>query len=1084
MVRMIVNIALIIMISFSVYAEKNYLFEHLTLRDGLSQSSIQAIIQDKSGFLWFGTADGLNRFDGYKFKIYLNNPFQEGSISDNSITTFYKDYKGNLWIGTASGFINKYDEEKDHFIKFNITEIESYEGIPVDDRSDLPLILSRFANTTITSICEDNFGNLWISTWKQGILIFNPDSKKGKRLVNIKGVNSIPSDKVTKLVKDINGNIWGATLDNGIFIIPLDPNVNILDDPNFVSNNLMSINKINGLPDNSIVSLLIDSKNNLWIGSFNSGLFLLGLNDFDFIEINMKIKIFSSNKSNIESISSNNVMSIIEDKDGFIWIGTFGGGLNRLNPITFSITYFKHNQFDENTISDNDLISLFEDRSGIIWVGTHLGKGISKLDKAARKFNLIQHEPGNPNSLNNNIVWAIYEDENEVLWIGTYRGGLNKYNRSTRKFSSYQFLENKPNSISYNHIRTIVEDNEGNLWIGTFNGGLNKFNKKTEKFIRYQYNPENFKSISANQIQSLYIDKYNYLWIGTFGGGINKLDLNNYDEENPDYIKFRHLPNNEMTPSDDRIYVIYEDKDEDIWFGTFGGGLNLFNRKDNSFKSYFSSAEIQNSLSDNRITSIYQDSNDNFWIGTYGGGLNLFNKKNNSFERITGIEGLIISVVYGILEDDNKNIWLSADNGIIKLNTLTKKGLLYNLHDGIQSIEFNGGAYFKNKKGELFFGGISGLNYFHPANIRVNEHIPPIVITDFKIFNHSIPGKHNNIRLSYDQNFFSFEFASLDFTNPANNFYAYMLEGFDKEWIYVDSKHRIANYTNLSPGEYLFKVKGSNNDAVWNDEGVEVQVTILPPFWRRWEFIIITSIILLGSLLYFATIRIRNYLIIEKLKSKLAADLHDNIGSGLTEISILSELVAAETGINNLSTTEKLNHISNISRELIDNMSDIVWMVNPKRDSLHDLLLRLKDSYADLFTQLGISFKTHNLEELENIRLPMDCKQNLYLIFKEGINNCLKHSECKKIILEAQVRNNILSMRLVDDGKGFNESSIEFGNGIRNMKKRAVSINGKLKFKSTQASGTVITFVGNIKQQKIRNIISDLIEFKNYITRK
>lgn len=464
----------------------------------------------------------------------------------------------------------------------------------------------------------------------------------------------------------------------------------------------------------------------------------------------------------------------------------------------------------------------------------------------------------------------------------------------------------------------------------------------------------------------------------------------------------------------------------------------------------------------------YEDVDGNFWVGTSGNGLIKFDRKAKQFFSYGYEKNIDADVVYGILEDDNKNLWLSTSNGIFKYSYRNGTIAHYELQDGVQSLEFNGGSYFKSDDGEMFFGGINGLNYFIPSNIKFDPFVPPIVITSIKVANELIKGEPNNLDLRYDENFLTFEFAALSYSDPLDNQYSYMLEGLDEDWKYVDARYRIANYTNLPPGEYIFKVRGANQDGVWNPKESIIYITIRPPFWKTWWFLGFLILALGTGLYYLGSIRTRNELAIEKLKTKLAADLHDNVGAGLTEISILSELVKKDENlVRNEGVQGMLKNISEISRQLIDNMSDIVWVVNPKRDSLHDLMVRLKDSYGDILSSYQISFKIINLEKLVNLTLPMDYRQNLYLIFKEGINNAIKHSKCRKIVLEANVRGDVLELELSDDGIGFDLENHSYGNGIKNIESRAKQIGGKLKWKSSIANGTTIRFVGNIKRSKI-----------------
>jgi two-component sensor histidine kinase len=435
--------------------------------------------------------------------------------------------------------------------------------------------------------------------------------------------------------------------------------------------------------------------------------------------------------------------------------------------------------------------------------------------------------------------------------------------------------------------------------------------------------------------------------------------------------------------------------------------------------------------------------------------------------------GLASNIIYGVQGDKNENIWLSTDNGLTLLDF--KKNIVrnYNVQDGLQGNQFFWGASFKGTGGELFFGGTNGFNSFYPEELKINDHIPPVYITSFQIFNKPVSMNEKEsilktsvestkeIELKYSQNVFSFEFTALDFSAPEKNRYKYFMEGFDKAWIYSGNR-RFVTYTNLDPGEYTFKVAGSNNDGIWNEKGASIKIIILPPFWRTWWFLLLSTALLIGLVSYIIGSRVRNLLAMERLRSKLAADLHDNIGSGLTEISILSEVISKKLDQADTAVSKSLKMISDTSRSLIDGMSDIVWLVNPKRDSLYDLILRLRDTYSELFSYTDISFRSENIKTLEKVSLSMEHRQHLYLIFKEAINNSITHSGCSEITLDASVKGRKLEMVLRDNGKGFCAGEVSGGNGLVNIQERAKIIGGELTINSIEGEGTTVRFEGVI----------------------
>lgn len=1025
---------------------KDYDFRHIRIEEGLSQSSVLCMLQDKLGFLWFGTANGLNRYDGYSFKIFSNDPSDSTSISDNGILSIYEDSKGFIWIGTVEGNLNRYDRRTGVFKKYNITAGLKVDNDEQENFFDFPLPYSRNNDRSITSITEDKKGNIWFGTWGKGLVKINTVNNSTEHFCFRKGTaNQFHSNRVRALFVDNTGKLWVATFGSGLFSI--NERTGSVQYTNYFFNEKSS----QSISSNSVTSIISDSGGNLWIGTYGAGLNMLSVKNQNIDPLYAKFI-----RYNGSSLAHEIITSIFQDNDGRLWIGTLGGGLNQLNLHTGKFLNFKNDPDDESSVSKNEIMSIYQDRSGNVWIGTHLGRGLNKLERKTEKFDQITKNAFRKAGLNDDVVWSICADNENNVWVGTFKGGLNFWDRRNRKFS---YIKTEAGSLSDNHIRAIQDAGNGNLLIGTYSGGLNIFNKRAKSARVYKNIAGDKTSLGSNQVQSILIDREGNYWIGTFGGGLNKVSKENVRQNKIKFERYVFNANDPFCISDNRVYTIYEDSEGILWIGTFGGGLNKFDKTTGHFISYKNLPGDKTSLSDNRVMTIHEDGSKNIWVGTYGGGLNLFDKKKETFERFNDKTRLKSSVVYGILEDNFKHLWMSTDNGLFKLDIPTKQFTQYDQNDGLQNLEFSGGAYSKSSKGEMFFGGIAGFNYFYPDSVIDNTYVPPVVVSSIRIFDEPLRGERDTITLSYNQNFFSFEFAALDYTNSGDNQYAFMLEGFDKQWRFVDSRSRVANYTNLSPGEYVFSVIGSNNDGVWNYDGKNVYIIILPPFWKRWWFLVLSISLAFIIIYYIIAARYRSLLAIEKLKSKLSADLHDNVGSGLTEISILSELTSHEVKNLTGNASHNLAAISEKARLLIDNMSDIVWMVNPQRDSFYDLIVRLKDAYSDLMMAAGISFKTANLEKLSSVRLPMEYKQNLFLIFKEALNNAIKHSKCKKISLEADISRDVLTLSLIDDGTGIEAARADAGNGIRNMKARARIIGGELEINSN-SDGTSLRYSG------------------------
>jgi ligand-binding sensor domain-containing protein/two-component sensor histidine kinase len=1072
-------VSIILFISVMLFpASGDYKFNQLTEADGLSQSTIFAMLQDSQGYLWLGTVEGLNRYDGYEFRVYVNNPDDSTSISDDFISTIFEDSKGNIWIGTINGYFNKFDRKTETFTHYNVNDY--FESVKEHGQEyyDYPLAFSRNHLYSITSIVEDADNFLWIGTWGNGIIRFDIKNKTAVHFFNLPDYHlSLSSNRIMDILIDKENTLWVATFGGGLNRVISARKVSHTKEE-FSKYEVLFFsykhndNNSNSISDDKIIKLFEDNDETLWIGTYNGGLNKLEKKDKSLPPAQIKFTKYLVRENTENCLCNNTVMDIVQDLDGDIWIGTFGGGIDKLNLERESFTHYYNDGTTAASLPDNEVLSLLVDNSGLIWVGAHLGGGVTKIQKNFTKFQSIRKADEKRRGLNDDIVWSIYRDCNKDYWVGTYRGGLNFINNEKNIYKSYKFDSNNQNSISNNHIRVIKGDNFNNLWIGTYNGGVNRFNIKTGKFTRFNYNSKNKNSLSSNQVQDILIESDTVIWVAAFGGGLNKLNFKtNSAYENPVFTNYAHDSFNPTTISDNRIYTLYIDKRNNLWVGTYGGGLNKFNRNSETFENFQTIPGNPNSLSNNKILSIFEDSAGFLWIGTSGGGLNKLNLSTNEFKHFTIEDGLTSGVVYGILEDNSKNLWLSTDDGIFRLETRNSRVTHFGLEDGLLNLEFSGGAYFKDKDGLLYFGGIKGINYFHPDSIRTNLYVPRVVISSINLYTQRLKGEVDELVLSYDQNFVSFEFSSLDFSNPTENHYAFKLEGLDNDLKYVDAGHRVANYINLPAGEYSFQVWGTNSDGLWSKSGTSVKLIIKPPFWLTWWFVTLI-IIVVGSLLYYlSTNRIKHQLAIEKLKTKLASDLHDNVGASLTEISILSEVVLQKS--NGSHTPKELKNISDISRQLVDTMSDIVFVVNPERDSLYDLIIKLKDSYNDFFNSIDISFKVNNIDKTNDIKLPMDFKQNLLLIFKEGINNCIKHSHCKKIMLDARIDGNSIEMILRDDGFGFDINDVSRGNGLKNIESRAAKIKGTVKWSSSPGKGTVLTFTGRAQRfNKLKSFLN------------
>ncbi len=764
----------------------------------------------------------MNRYDGYSFEVFKPILHDSTSISNNSIWALHEDADGDIWIGTFDG-LNRYNPATEKFKRY------------MHDPNNPNSLSHKYAR----ALYEDHSGTLWVGTNGGGLSKVDKKTGTFTRYVNEPdNPHCISNNVVLCMYEDQQGLLWVGT-ENGLNCFDRETETFICY--------RNSIRDRYSISHNTINALFEDSRGIFWIGTKN------GLNKFNYLA--KKFIRFLSDHRDPSTISNNDIRAIFEDKSGTLWIGT-DDGLNRYDRENEFFVQYKHEPDDPNSLSKNGIRSMYEDRSGMIWVGTW-ASGINLFEQQRKKFEHYKNLPYTTNSLSYNFVLPLYEDKDNILWIGTYGGGLNRLDRKNKSFTHYRHSPWNPSSISHDRVRALCETRAGEFWIGTWGGGLNKFDKKTGTFTHYRHDPDDSTTLGADVIRTLFEDSRGTLWIGTDGGGVNT-----FDPATGIFTRYPHNPDDPHSISGNRIFDIKESKSGDIWIATFGGGLNKYEINEKTFTHYRHDPKNPNSLCHDHIMGLHEDSDGILWIGSDGKGFNKFDPVTGTFTLYNEEHGLPNSVVYAILEDDRGNLWMSHNMGLSKFNPKTETFKNYAPRDGVQSNEFNGLSCYKNPvTGEMFFGGVNGFNAFHPDSIKDNPYLPSIVITSFQLFNKTVPiGKMadgrsllsksitdtRHISLAYKDNILSFEFAALHYVSPEQNRYTYIMEGFEKEWNYVASNRRYVTYTNLPPGAYTFRVKGSNNDDVWNEGGSSVTITIIPPFWKTWWFYCLCAVIIIA----------------------------------------------------------------------------------------------------------------------------------------------------------------------------------------------------------------------------------------------
>lgn len=808
-------------------------FEYLSLEHGLSQSSVLSICQDQRGFMWFGTYAGLNRYDGYAFEKFQTDPENHGSLSNNAATVLYLDRSGNLWIGTDDG-LNRFDKDQNRFTRF--------EHDPDNSRS--------LCSNTIRSIHEDSQGNLWVGTFDGGLHRFNRNTGRFTRYhVPLMPSQDPRSQAVSAICEDSKGNLWVAS-DAGLFVFDRA-------EERFIK---IELRDSQGQANLALGAyrLLEDSDGWLWIGTWGNGIYRYHHETKTWFN-------YRNVPGDPYTISNNIIECLLEDYLGNVWIGTRGGGLNRYDFRKKQFESYRHNPQDATSLSANIVLSLFEDQSGILWIGTEFG-GLSKVNLRRKKFMNYTRQTSGDRGLYNWTINSIVEGPGSggrILWIATNGGGLCRFDRTRNSWTNFTTSGKGRNRVSYNVIKSMVIDHAGNLLLGLLTG-LDRFHPERGLMRHWEYIPENPLGLSDPDVFSLMEDREGRLWIGTYGGGVNLMSSGANE-----FYTFPILEGDSCALQNDKVWCMLQRKCGQIWIGT-AKGLHRYDAVTGCFKVYTADGRTPGSLSNNKIQTLYEDSGEQLWIGT-NLGLNRYDEQSDSFLVYRQSDGLASDVIQGILDDAHGHLWISTTKGLSRLNRETGEFSNYYHYHGLQNNEFCVNACVHLSTGELVFGGISGFNIFHPDSIHTNPFIPPVVITDFRINNQSVPlgpmrdgrtilekpvSETESITLSYLDDVLSFEFASLHFCSSEHLQYAYKMEGFDQNWNEAGNR-RYVTYSNLPPGRFTFRVRGTNSDGVWNNDGSALRIVIRPPFWHTVWFRVIFILAVVMIFLTLHRLRVR-----------------------------------------------------------------------------------------------------------------------------------------------------------------------------------------------------------------------------------
>ena len=976
-------------------------FNYLSKKDGLSQVSVFAIAQDSAGFMWFGTRNGLNRFDGYQFKIYRKDTTNYSLVSDDMRCLYVDPLSHDMWVGSNLG-LGKYRVSTDNFTNYFSSTSDS----------------TTISGNVIRQIFRDSKGRLWVGT-SMGLSLYKEELDNFTNF-NLKdaGQENSPRKDVRVILEDASGQIWLGTSDG---LYQLREN----------AGQPFSFTRMDGkgnlqLNDTHIRSLVETPQGNLWIGTDEGGLHLWKIKADE-------ISVYQSDKNNPSALSHNNIRSMCLDEKENLWVGTFNG-LSLLKKGENAFQIFHKDEGGTSSLSDNSIHSVFLDRRGSLWAGTYYG-GVNHLDDNYNRFTNFTHNPFK-NSLSADVVSSFAEDENGNLWIGTEGGGLNFLDTKTQQFTSYQYRADDKNSIGGNNIKQLLLDGD-QLWVGIFQGGLNLLDLRTKKFQQFKSDAQKSNSISTNNVYGLR-KRGNKLWILTYGKGLDILDL-----EKNQFYNYPENSNNSNSICSNLTRVFLETEQGQLWIGT-EKGLNKVTVDAEGFPEKF-----ETYFPKEKIYSLQRSSNQNIWVGTYTNGLYSFNPKTGASENYTTADGLSGNSIFGILQVNEKQLWLSTNNGLSKFDLEKKSFTNYDYSNGLVNLEHNFNAYYQTRAGNLLFGGINGFTKFNPKNISPNEFIPPVVFTQLRKNNQVVDVQNfenylqkdinetESIAFDYNDANFSISFAALDYFSPENNRYAYKLEGLDKDWNYSVGKTEIS-YAIQREGNYTFRLRGANSDGVWNPQERQLTVVVRPPVYRTWWayliYIIAVSMAIFGLIRF---IRLRHKLQLQQIAKQKQEELHEmklRFYTNLTHefrtpltliLGPLKELIAKEKQAS--EETQQLSMIERNAQRLLNLVNQLMTFRKlatdhePMKIAELNLVLFLEEIFLP-FRELA---RLRNIDyQFQNSSTEIEAwfdEGKLEKVFFNLLSNAFKFTpDGGKISLEVLEEKEFIEIRVTDNGVGVN----------------------------------------------------------------
>ncbi len=1040
-------------------------FGHLTIEDGLSQNAGLAFLQDRAGYLWIGTQDGLDRYDGYGFTVFRHDPEDPTSLGHNSVIALMQDADGLIWIGTWGGGLNRYDPATGVFTRFE------------PDASD-PAALSH---GVVPTLLQTGDGSIWVGTLG-GLDRFDPAIGGFTHYRHDPtDANSLSADAVSTLYEDMAHQLWVGT---GAFGTPgAGLNRFDRDSGTFIHYQHDPTNP-DSIAGDSVSAIVPAGDGRLWVGLGGFSLPGAGLELFD--PATGRATHYSHTEDDPTSLSSDNVFSLLVSDDGHLWVGTWGGGLNEMDPaLPGRFTRYPFDLAQPHSLSGDEIWSLLQDHSGVIWAGTTRG-GLNKLTPHSRDFRLFESHPDDVNGPASSQIGAFAEDATGGIWMAVWGSGLDRLDPATGLFTHYRHDATRDDSVSADMVMSLHVDAAGMVWLGTLGAGLDRLDPATGGFRHYPPNLDDPSALADGSVSSIVVDDAGRMWVGTLGG------LHRYDPASDTFVRYRADPTRSGTLSLDQIVSLAVDG-QDLWIGTWGGGLNHLNLADPAslapetarFTTYAPGAGA-GALSDSNVWAIQPGDSGIVWLATQGG-LNRLDPATGEVRVYGEREGLRNTTVLSVVPGAGQDLWLTTNNGLARFDIQTEQFQIFDTSDGLASNEFNSGAWLRTHAGLIYVGTSHGFNVFDPSALTPRQVPPPVVLTDFQVLNVSVP--HTGVEpitLTYDQSFIAFEFAALDFSAPEHNRFAYRLEGYDPNWIEAGTR-RYASYTNLPGGSYTLRVRAANSEGVWSEPGLILPVTITPPYWETWWFRGLVAVGLVLTALAGVQLRLRsvrnrnrqlehlvqlrtdelersNRLLQQKAaeeavvaeRTRLARDLHDAVTQTLFATTLIAEVLPQVWEADRAAGVRRLEELRQLTRGALAEMRSLLVELRPNALTEVPLpvLLRQLGEAAGGRTRLSVQV------QIDGDRpLPPDVQLMLYRITQEALNNVVKHARASQAVVQLRLGPSV-RLTIADTGAGFDPSAVTADHlGLRIMRERAEAVGARVTLYSEPGAGTQITVV-------------------------